>query len=289
MSTPLDSILSRDGQAAPEQERTEEQVTQQVATEGESQTEQPTEGQAAEGDGEGGREAPIAALQAERQKARSYKEELAESRRANDETRRALEETRRHNAELQRFFQAQQQQKPQSDPMERVLTDPIGLIDEQLTAREAAAAQREYMKDRFVAEQFFGKEEVAAAIAAFDHAYANRTINAGELQEIASSPNRPAAAVQWHKQQKTNQLVRDPRVSKLLEQASRNPELLDRLETVFSPQHQGNDQQPAQQRQQVMPTNYASVRNVGSRSQGPTWAGQQPLQSIFADNRQTRR
>jgi hypothetical protein len=272
----LDNILSGGGEAASAQDQTTEEQVTQAATEGEGQTEQPAEGHTAEGEGDGGHKAPIAALQDERQKVRSYKEELAKSTTTLEETRRALEESRRFNAELAQRLQPKQE--PQQPPdffenpqaatqheLQRSVSPAFEQINQtiQAIARDAAISR-------------FDEAKVNEAEQAFLEAMQSRRLDPSDYQRVASSPNRYAAAVQWHQRQQARAEVGDdPAAFKARVEA-------EIREKVLAEINGGNGQQQTQQRSApVTPSNLAGARNVGART-GPAWSGPKALDDIFA-------
>lgn len=266
MST-LDSILSGGGEAASEPVQTEnEQVTQ--ATEAEGQTEQ-TESN--ETDSEGNR-VPVAALQAERQKVKRYTEQVASFEQTLKERDAAWE---RRLAQLTEALQPKQE--PQAPPdwfenpteaMRHQLTHQLSPAFEHVNAQLQAIA-----KDNAV--QRFTEEKVSAAEQAFLTAVQARELDPSDYEKVVSSPNRFAAAVQWHERQQINKEIgNDPAAYKARLEAEIREKVLAELN--------GGQQQPAQQRPAaVMPTNFAAARNVGTRSAGPAWAGPEPLNDIF--------
>ena len=87
---------------------------------------------------------------------------------------------------------------------------------------------------------------------------------------MVNSPNRYAAAVQWHKrQQVAAEIGDDPVAFREKVKAELLAELQQKTET----------EQPAQPAP-VMPSNLATNRNVGARS-GPAWGGPPTLGDIF--------
>lgn len=280
MTTPLDEILRRE----PASAETEGQVTQSTAV---AQQEMPhgdgadtqvgdaqEPSQAAEGEGDGNR-VPVAALQAERGKVKRYTEEVS-SLRQEIADRDAAWERR-----IAKLMEANRPPPPQQPPpdwfdnpqaaTQHQLQQTVSPVFEQFGQQLQAIA-----KDNAIVR--FTEEKVTEAENAFLSAMQSGRLDRGDYEKVVSSPNRFAAAVQWHQRQLAQaEIGEDPAAYKERVKAELRKELEAEL-------NGGNGQQQAQQRQQVMPTNFAAARNVGSRS-GPAWAGPQPVDSIFATHR----
>jgi hypothetical protein len=266
MST-LDSILSGGGEAVSDQVQTENEQVTQAATEGASQTEQQTESQ--ETDSEGNR-VPVAALQAERQKVKRYTEEVADFRKSNEALQRQV-------AELMQRIPVPKQEQPEptdffADPdkamnerLQNHLGQAIGPVQAQLMAQAEMLAGIKY-----------GDDKVKEAEQAFMAAANARTLDPADYQRVASSPNRYAAAVQWHQSQLAKAEIGD-------DPAAYKARLREELKAEVLAEINGGQQQPAQQRPAaVMPTNLAAARNVGSRS-GPAFAGPQSIFDLLGN------
>jgi hypothetical protein len=127
----------------------------------------------------------------------------------------------------------------------------------------------------------FTEEKVTAAEQAFLAAMQSRQLDPADYEKVVSSPNRYAAAVQWYERQQINQEIgSDPAAYKAKLEA-------EIREKVLAEINGGNGQQQEQPAQRIMPSNFATARNVGARS-GPAWAGPPPITDIFVNHR-TRR
>lgn len=276
MNTPLDQILRREDASADQQ--TEEQVTQTATeTEGqqtEGQTEQETEGQSTEGEGERNG-VPVAALQAERAKVKRYTEQVASFEQTLKERDAAWE---RRLAQLTEAIKPKQEPPAAPDWFE----NPTEAMRHQLTQQVSPAFEQFGMQIQAIAKDNaitrFTEEKVNEAEQAFLTAAKSGRIDPADYQRVLGSPNRYAAAVQWHQRQQAQaEIGDDPAAYKERLKAELRKELEAEL-------NGGNGQQQTQQRPAVMPSNFAAARNVGSRT-GPAWSGPQPVDSIFATHR----
>lgn len=259
----LDNILGG-GEAVPEVKENEQVA--QTATEGEGQTEQATE-QPAEGDGEGNR-VPVAALQAERQKVKRYTEEVADFRKSNEALQRQVSEL------LQRVPVPQRQEQPAPpDFFENPQAATQHHVQQTVTPEFDRINQTLMANAQIVAGLKYGDDKVQEAEQAFVAAVQNRTLDPADYQRVVSSPNRYAAAAEWHKRQQINtEIGGDPAAYKAKLEAEIREKVLAEI---------NGGGQPAQQRQPgVTPSNLAGARNVGARS-GPAWSGPTPLTDIF--------
>lgn len=262
----LDNILSG-GEAAP----ADEQVTQVATTEGEGQQEQ-QESQATtqESQPQGQRTVPHEALHAEKQKVKRYTEEVTSLRQEIADRDAAWE---RRIASLIEASRPQQQPQAKIDPVDRVLTDPTGLVRDEVSPQFSQINQTllAFAKDNAITR--FTEESVNEAEAAFIAAYQGGKLDQADYQKVVGSPNRYAAAVQWHKRQQAQAEIGDDPVK------YREKIEAEIREKVLAEMNGGQPQ--AQQRPApVMPSNIAGARNVGSRG-GVPWSGPAPLQDIF--------
>ena len=102
----------------------------------------------------------------------------------------------------------------------------------------------------------------------------SQKLDPADYHKVANSPNRYAAAVQWHQRQLAQaEIGDDPAAYKAKLEAEVREKVLAELQ-------QGDGQQ-TQQRQAAMPSNFASARNVANRSAGPAWSGPASIQDIF--------
>lgn len=267
MSTDLESILS--GQAStpvpeantePQPETTTEQpqAAREPSSEGEPQT-----------DDRG--MVPVAALQAERQKAKRYTEQVAEFQTKLEQQNAQWE---------QRFNQifAQLQPKPAQPEPERapdIWADPDAYLQNGVQRALSPVMGQMQALQRGMAEMMFRDQPgaVEEAEKAFNAAASAGSIDPAIHARINNSPNPWAAAVQWHQQTRALAEIGDDPAAYL---ARKEAEI---REKVMAELQQG--QQPAASRAApVMPNNFATGRNVGARS-GPAWSGPPSLDDIF--------
>jgi len=272
MST-LESILSGEREAAPVD--TTPTPTAQPETTTEAQAPEPSSHDEPQTDERG--MVPVAALQAERQKAKRYTEQVAEFQQQLKEQREQFE---------QRFAQvisavAPKQAQPAPAPTPEIWDDPNAFVRSQ--AMELVNPLQEQVKAiaRSVVE-FQYKDQpglVEKAINAFDEAARTRTIDPEIHRRIMASPNPYAAAVQWHQHTTTMaEIGSDP--------ASYKAKLAEEIRAqVMAELQQGNPTQAAPERPApVMPGNFATGRNVGARS-GPAYSGPPRLEDILGSRR----
>jgi hypothetical protein len=264
----LDDILGG-GEAVPEEKPAE--VTQPAAPTEEQPTEaQPTE--ATEGDGRQSM-VPQQALHAEKQKVKRYTEEVAEFRRTNEALQRQV-------GELLQRLPVQKQEQPQPTDF---FTDPDTAFHERLQAGLAPAlgpVQQQLMAQaEMLAGLKYGDDKVTEAEKAFIDALQSRQVDPMDYRRVVDSPNRYAAAVQWHARQVAQaEIGDDPAAFKAKVEAELREKILA---------EQGGQQPAIPARNApaaVMPSNIAGARNVGTR-QGPGWSGPQSIGSIFSNNR----
>lgn len=265
MTESLDNILSGSGEAVTEQNtNVEENVAQ--AAEGEGQQQQAEASEQGEQQQGGQKTVPHEALHAEKQKVKRYTEEVSSLRQ---------EIADRDAAWERRIAQLLDAQKPKQEPQQKpdwfenpeaatqhAVRETISPQLDQVTSTLMATAQ-------MVAGIKYGDDKVAEAEQAFLDAMRSQKLDPADYQKVANSPNRYAAAVQWHQRQLAQaEIGDDPAAYK----AKLREELLAELQ-------QGDGQQ-TQQRQAAMPSNFATARNVGSRA-GPAWSGPASIQDIF--------
>lgn len=261
----LDNILSGGGDV-PET-IVKEQVTQ--VAEGEGQQEQPE----AQGEGEAGqRTVPHEALHAEKQKVKRYTEEVSDLRKSNEALQRQMTEV------LQRIPVPKQEPAAKPDWFENPELATQTAVQSTVSPQFAQINQQLLAIARDNAETRFTPEVVNTAEQEFIKALQSKTLDPADYQKVVSSPNRYAAAVQWHKRQLAQaEIGDDPAAFKA------------RLEAEILAKHgltaEGAAAEvPAQQKPAVMPSDFAGARNVGSRS-GPAWSGPPSLQDIFDTSR----
>lgn len=261
MSNDLESILSGQQSAAPESVE-QEQVTQAPA-EGESQQQEgQTETTTQEGEGGGQKMVPHEALHAEKQKVKRYTEEVADFRRSNEALQRQVNEL------LQRVPVPKQEQKQAPDQFE----DFPGATRHVVQPELDRMSQTLMANAQLIAGIKYGDDKVAEAEQAFISAMQGGKLDQSDYQRVVSSPNRYAAAVQWHQRQLAQAEIGD-------DPAAYRAKLEAELREKITAELNGGNQQQAKPAP-VMPSNLAGARNVGSRS-GPAWSGPQSLQDIF--------
>lgn len=264
----LDSLLSGGGNA-PEQEQ--EEVVTQVA-DGEGQQEQ-SEAEHPEGQQGQSKMVPHEALHAEKQKVKRYTEEVADFRKQLSETNAAWE---RRMAELVKAVTPKQEpaakpdwfENPEVATQHAVQTAVSPQIDQINQALQFIA------KDNAIVR--YTEETVNTAERAFLDAMQSQKLDPADYQKVVSSPNRYAAAVQWHKRQQAQAEIGDDPVA-----------FRAKLEAEILAKHGltaegAADSQP--QPKPVMPSNLNNARNVGTRS-GPAWSGPPSLNDIFDTTR----
>lgn len=264
----LDSIISsgREPTSAPPALASEpaqtpqpEQAAQQPHAMGDDDA---FEGQTVDANGQ--KLVPLAAVQAERQKAKRYTEQVAEFQKTIAERDAAIE--RRFSEVLQRLPQ------PQQAPAPDFFENPAAFVQQHTAPLEQQMqAQREQFS-RMMAEDKFGAEAVQTAYAELEkRAKSDPQGSYADYVRVMQSPHPYAALVQWHKQQ---QVMAEIGTDPVAYREKVKAELLAEL------QQNGGQPPAAQQPAQVMPSNFAAARNVGARS-GPAWSGPPQLSDIF--------
>lgn len=278
MTTPLDDILSSGRDGNPPSGTDTTQQPEAPATDAAAQTTPDTEhtDTDTQDGGQPGKPLPIGAIRnAEREKvAKRYTEQVASFEKRLDETNAAWE--RRMEQLLTRLAPPEKPQQAQQvdwldnpEQATRQVVDPVvAKLEErlQLIARETAISR-------------FTEEEVDQAEQAFFTAGRSGKMDPADVQKILNSPNRYAAAVQWHRRQQAQaEIGDDPAGYKTRLREELKAELLAELQNGGGAPH--GQQAPAP----VFPSNLANARNVGARS-GPAWGGPQSADSIFAMHR----
>lgn len=219
--------------------------------------------------------APVAAITEERRK---YKEHLAAVERRLEESNRQMQQMQAILLQQQQAaLQAQQPQTPQIPEEEKYWEDPIGF-----TKAQVEAVKREYdqrmtaerdMRSRREAEKEYGKEVVDKAFADLK-ALEQRdpSVLQAIVNQLQKSDQPYMALVDWHKRAMImSEVGNDP----IAYREKLEAELRAKLQGEISPQAQV---QPAPG---VMPSNFATARNVGTRA-GPAWSGPDSIADIFA-------
>lgn len=265
----LDKILSGEGASAPNPETAAATVTQQ-APEGETQTGQ-TEAEGTEATQSGQRMVPHEALHAEKQKVKRYTEQVASFEQSLRERDAAWE---RRMEQLLEAVKPKQEQQPAPDFFENPAAATRHEVNGMVSPQFDELKQTLMANARLVAGVKYTDEKVDEAEAAFVKAVKENKIDPAEYHKVVGSPNRYAAAVQWHQRQLAQaEIGDDPAAFRAKVEA----EIL--AKHGLTPQAQQQAQQPAAPA--VMPSNLATARSVAPRS-GPTWSGPTPLADIFS-------
>lgn len=273
MPESLENILSGDRAIAPTPETPtparQEPPTQEAAP-------QPSPAPEAEPEThelpDGRKTVPLEALHAERSKAKRYTEEVADFRKQLQETNAAWE---------RRMAQVLEAVKPKQEP--QAVPDIFDNAPEAI--RHTVAPQFDQINQtvlanaRLIAGMKYSDDEVDTAEKAFIEAVQSQRLDPADYHKVVGSPNRYAAAVQWHKRQQAQaEIGDDPQAFRAKVEA----EIL--AKHGLAPPPAGQPQQQQAQPAPVMPSNLATARNVGARS-GPAWSGPTPLQNIFDTKR----
>lgn len=260
--TDLDTLLSGKGEAAPAPET----PTEQPAS-GQSpppvEAEQPTP--EAEGDELGGHQktVPLAALHAEKQKAKRYTEQVAEFQ----TTVEGLKQQNSHlTQQVSQLVAALQKQQPQEQRPD-FWAEPENAVQHHIQQsiqpiQQTQTAIVEHFS-RMLAVRDHGQEKVNEAFATMEKRLASDPSALGDYQRIMRSPDPWGELVSWHKKQAAlEKYGADP-------EAYINAEIEKRLAAK-------QQEQPSV----TMPSNLAGARNVGNRA-GPVWSGPPTLTDIF--------
>jgi hypothetical protein len=274
MTTELETIISGQGAFAPAPEtRTEPQP--ETTTQQPQAAQEPSSESDPQADDRGN--VPLAALQAEREKGRKrYTDAVT------DFEKKLTEADQRWQ---QRFDQlvgnVVRPQQPQAAPVEApdIWSDPDAYLRQGMQQAISPVLDQLRATQRGMAEVMFREQPglVAEAEKAFNAAAAAGDIDAAEHARINSSPNPWAAAVQWHQRKQTmTEIGSDPAAWVAQQREALKAELMAEFQQA---------QQPAAQRAPVAtPGNFATGRNVGSRS-GPAYAGPSPIDEILGSRR----
>jgi len=263
----LESILSGEREPAPVSEATTTTAKPETAQEqpqGQPEPSSETEPQADETG-----KVPLAALHAERSKVKRYTEQVAEFQTKLEQQNAQWE---------QRFSQmmsavAPKQAQPEPAPVPEIWEDPNAFVRSQ--AAEVVSPLQQQMKAmaRQVADIQFQPDVVAKAVDAFDNAVRTSSIDPEIHRRIMAAPNPYAAAVQWHQHTSTmSEIGADPAAWRAQKEAEIRAQVMAEIQGGAAPA--GNTPAP------VMPSNFATARNVGTRA-GPAWGGPTPIEDIF--------
>jgi hypothetical protein len=210
---------------------------------------------------------PVAALQKqrekEREKAKRYTEQVAESQREISELKQTVQQ-------LVNSLQAQQP-TPQAPEFWEQPEQAIDYrLNQVVTPIQQALVQQREEVSRMMAAEKFGE-------ATINEAYETLASMRGSpdfsltYRQIMSSPHPYGALVDWHyKQQLLSEIGSDPAAYK------------EKLKAEVRAELQGSvGIQQQQATPSVMPSNFATAPNRGART-GPSWSGPTPLADIFA-------
>jgi hypothetical protein len=267
--TDLDKILSGEGETAPAPEATQE--TKPVETpQAEQQTTEPQDDVVDHADGR--KLVPLEALQESRGKIKRYTEQVAEFDKSVSGLKEQNTTLQRQVTELLQRLPQPQKQEPAQAP--DIFEDATGAI------RHTVAPQFEEMQQvlmanaRLVAGVKFTDEKVDEAEKAFIGAMQDKSLDPADYYRVVNSPNRYAAAVQWHQRKVAQaEIGDDPAAFRAKVEA----EILAK-HGLTQPADTQVQAKPAAAA--VMPSNLATARNVGARS-GPAWSGPTSLNDIF--------
>jgi hypothetical protein len=256
----LDEIISSGSATAPTVEKeTTAPVVEQEASQSET-TDERTE--------TGDTMVPVGALQKEREKAKRYTEQVAAFEQRLAEQDRAWQQ--RFDA-LQASLKQPASPPPQAPEFWEAPEQAIDYRLQQVVTpiQQQLVQQREQMS-RMMASEKHGESAVNEAYQALASMQGAPEFGA-TYSQIMSSPHPYGALVDWHrKQQVMSEIGSDPAAYKEKLKAE-----------VLAEMQASTGQQQAAQPAPAMPSNFATARNVGSRS-GPAWSGPTPLQDIFA-------
>lgn len=274
----LDEIMSREGEAMPEQDINpiETQPEPQVEAQAEPDEASDPEPQADERG-----MVPHQALHAAREQGKKrYTEAVTEFERRQKESD---ERNEKRFADMMALLQASRQpgqpqpeqtpQQPQEAP--QWWDDPDKAFEQRASQALDPVRQSLMFNARLTAEAIHDRETPGAvkeAEEAFNAAAAAGRIDPEIHRRINASPNPYHAAVQWHqhvkRQEAASKFGDDP-------EAYIAAEIERRLAAA-----QTGQSQPPQQTAQAMPSSFAAGRSAGPRA-APQWSGPKPLSEIM--------
>lgn len=152
-------------------------------------------------------------------------------RESNERARSAERERDEMRGRLAAYEQSQRQpQQPQVAP--EIWDDPNGAIRHVVGPQFEQFNQMFLAQARELAEVRHTPEKVSQAEQAFMAAMNNRSLDQADYQRVVNSPNRYAAAVQWHQRQAVlSEVGNDPEAYKarVLEEAAKDPAFQKRV------------------------------------------------------------
>lgn len=265
---PIGEILSGDGEATPQPEKTQDITTETTAApEPATQETEADEPQVTEHAGQ--RMVPVQALDAQRAKVKRYTEQVA------DFERQLKERDERHDKRFNELIatlrtQPAQPQEPAKEPdffenPDEYLRHKIAPLHEQLQRQSEGFS-------RTLAVREHGAETVKGAYAEMEKRIASGDPAAtANYQTIMRSDDPWDNLVQWHKRESAiAEIGQDPNAYREKLKAE-----------VLAELQQQNGQPQGGSPASVMPSNFAGARNVGTRS-GPAWGGPKPLNDILS-------
>jgi hypothetical protein len=267
----LDKILSGDGAVASEPGAKTADTAATPPTETTKTTEQTEQHDDVTETPDGRKTVPLEALTEARGKVKRYTEEVADFRKSNENLQRQVTEL------LTRIPQQQQPTPPQAPDF---FENPAGATRHEVESfvspqfEQINRTMLAFAKDNAITR--FTEEKVNEAEQAFIGAMQSKTLDPAEYHKVVGSPNRYAAAVQWHQRKLAEQEIGgDPAAFKEKVRTELEAEILAKHGLAPDGGKPANTGTPA-----VMPSNLAGARNVGTRA-GPAWSGPAPLTDIF--------
>lgn len=231
---------------------------------------------------------PLAVHLEERGKNKRYTEALS------DVERRLAEKDAADRAQFAQIMQLLQRETQQPPPQPKdQFEDFPGASREALKPElEARDRRLDEMNSRFErnskrqAIKEYGEETVQEAFAAVQK-FSQSEQAKGFVQYLREQSDHPYEdIVQWYNEQKRGQIVRDPRVSSILDKASQDPSIVDRLVSVLNGQQSVQQQNALQQlapeaAHRTQPTDFGSMRTASPRD-GAGYAGPPAIGDILA-------
>jgi hypothetical protein len=273
MSTELENILSGQGASAPapaprNEPQPETQQEPKGTVDASSESELPTDDENAT--------VSVKAVIAEREKGKKRYTEAVESF-----EKKLAEQAQQFDQRFSQIF-AQLQPKPAQPEQPQapdIWSDPDAYLRQGVQQAVDPVVNQVKALQRGMAEMMHRDKPglVDEAEKAFNTAAASGQLSKEFIQQVNSSPNPWAAAVQWHQHTQTMaEIGSDP--------AAYKTKLRDELKAELMAELQQGQQPGAERPAPVVPSNFATGRNVGTRA-GPAYAGPSPLDEILGSNR----
>jgi hypothetical protein len=258
----LDEIMSGQGETAPRQDVQAQEPAQEPR---QAQVQEPPEG----GEGDDDADGLHKARDAERAKARKYKEELADVR----------QQLQTFQSQFTGFMQAFQAQQPRPAPQPEppapdFFEAPDAFVDQRLKTQleQSVNPMREALmfNARLTANAIHTPERVSEAEQAFLTAVQGRQLDQRTYDAVVNSPNRFHAAVEWFDNRPENQ--RERLEAEILAKYGITP--------GQEPPAAHSSSQPSTAQPSTMPTSFAAARSAGPRT-APQWSGPKPLSELM--------